>query len=170
MSGLLKSICLLCVWMVLPTVSAEKPNIIVIMADDLGYNDLGCYGCQDILTPHIDKLAEDGVRFTSGYVTWHMCGPSRAGFLTGRNQSTFGYYKNVSQPFDPAQGLPKMQTIGSLLQKQGYVTGGVGKWHMGTTNDQHPNAMGFDDWFGFSVAGSCITHWIILPTRDGLLH
>ena len=170
MSGLLKSICLLCVWMVLPTVSAEKPNIIVIMADDLGYNDLGCYGCQDIPTPHIDKLAEDGVRFTSGYVTWHMCGPSRAGFLTGRNQSTFGYYKNVSQPFDPAQGLPKMQTIGSLLQKQGYVTGGVGKWHMGTTNDQHPNAMGFDDWFGFSVAGSCITHWIILPTRDGLLH
>jgi arylsulfatase A-like enzyme len=130
-----------------------RPNIIVIMADDLGYNDVGCYGCKDIPTPNIDKLAEDGVRFTSGYVTWHMCGPSRAGFLTGRNQSTFGYYKNASLPFDPKQGLPKMETIASLLQKQGYVTSGVGKWHMGTTNDQHPNSMGFDDWFGFLGGG-----------------
>jgi arylsulfatase A-like enzyme len=131
----------------------SRPNIIVIMADDLGYADVGCYGCKDIPTPHIDQLADEGVRFTSGYVTWHMCGPSRAGFLTGRYQSTFGYYKNVSSPFDPKQGLPKMETIASLLQKQGYVTGGVGKWHMGTTNDQHPNAMGFDDWFGFLGGG-----------------
>ncbi|MGJ8656602.1 MAG: sulfatase-like hydrolase/transferase [Akkermansiaceae bacterium] len=131
----------------------EKPNIIVIMADDLGYNDLGSYGCKDIPTPHLDKLAEDGVRFTSGYVTWPMCGPSRAGFLTGKHQSKFGYYKNVSAPFDPNQGLPKMETIASLLKKQGYVTGGVGKWHMGTTDDQHPNSMGFDDWFGFLGGG-----------------
>lgn len=131
----------------------EKPNIIVIMADDLGYNDLGSYGCKDIPTPHLDKLAKDGVRFTSGYVTWPMCGPSRAGFLTGKHQSKFGYYKNVSAPFDPNQGLPKMDTIASLLKKQGYVTGGVGKWHMGTTDDQHPNSMGFDDWFGFLGGG-----------------
>ncbi|MEI6890797.1 MAG: sulfatase [Pontiella sp.] len=129
------------------------PNIIVIMADDLGYKDLGCYGCEDIPTPHIDKLAEEGVRFTSGYVTWPMCGPSRAGFLTGRNQARFGYYKNQTTPLDPKQGLPKMETIASLLQQQGYVTGGVGKWHMGTSNDQHPNSMGFDDWFGFLSGG-----------------
>ena len=136
-------------------VAAEqaRPNIIVIMADDLGYNDVGCYGCKDIPTPHIDSLAKEGVRFTSGYVTWPMCGPSRAGFLTGRHQASFGYYKNASLPFDPKQGLPKMETIASLLQKQGYVTGGVGKWHMGTTNDQHPNSMGFDDWFGFLSGG-----------------
>ncbi|MBK1853635.1 sulfatase-like hydrolase/transferase [Verrucomicrobiaceae bacterium 5K15] len=133
--------------------AAQKPNIIVIMADDLGYNDLGVYGCKDIPTPHLDKLAKEGVRFTSAYVTWPMCGPSRAGFLTGKHQSKFGYYKNVSAPFDPQQGLPKMETIASLLQKQGYVTGGVGKWHMGTTNDQHPNAMGFDDWFDFLGGG-----------------
>ncbi len=131
----------------------SRPNIIVIMADDLGYNDLGVYGCTDIPTPHLDKLANEGVRFTSGYVTWPMCGPSRAGFLTGIHQSQFGYYENVSAPFDPKQGLPKMETIASLLQKQGYVTGGVGKWHMGTTDDQHPNAMGFDDWFGFLSGG-----------------
>jgi arylsulfatase A-like enzyme len=130
-----------------------RPNIIVIMADDLGYADIGCYGCKDIPTPHIDQIAAEGVRFTSGYVTAPMCGPSRAGFLTGRIQSTFGYYKNVSQPLDPAEGLPKMETIASLLQKQGYVTGGVGKWHMGTAEDQHPCAMGFDDWFGFLGGG-----------------
>ena len=138
--------------------AADKPNIIVIMADDLGYADLGSYGCKDIPTPHLDKLAKEGVRFTSGYVTWPMCGPSRAGFLTGKNQSTFGYYQNVSAPFDPDQGLPKMETIASLLKKQGYVTGGVGKWHMGTTNDQHPNSMGFDDWFGFLGGGLMYFH------------
>ncbi|MEP4077303.1 sulfatase-like hydrolase/transferase [Haloferula sp.] len=133
--------------------AATKPNIIVIMADDLGYNDVGVYGCKDIPTPHLDKLANGGVRFTSGYVTWPMCGPSRAGFLTGKHQSKFGYYENVSAPFDPNQGLPKIETIASLLKKQGYVTGGVGKWHMGTTDDQHPNSMGFDDWFGFLSGG-----------------
>ncbi|MGE9269886.1 MAG: sulfatase-like hydrolase/transferase, partial [Verrucomicrobiales bacterium] len=134
-------------------VEASKPNIIVIMADDLGYNDLGVYGCKDIPTPHLDKLANEGLRFTSAYVTWPMCGPSRAGFLTGKHQSKFGYYENVSAPFDPKQGLPQMETIASLLKKQGYVTGGVGKWHMGTTDEQHPNAMGFDDWFGFLGGG-----------------
>ena len=141
--------------LILPTHSsaADKPNIIVIMADDLGYADLGCYGCKDIPTPHLDKLAADGARFTSGYVTWPMCGPSRAGFLTGRNQSTFGFYKNPSLPFDPKQGLPKIDTIASLLQTQDYVTGGVGKWHMGTSDEQHPNAMGFDDWYGFLSGG-----------------
>jgi arylsulfatase A-like enzyme len=147
-------------------VKGVQPNIIVIMADDLGYADVGCYGCKDIPTPNIDRLAQDGVRFTSGYVTWHMCGPSRAGFLTGRNQSTFGYYKNVSAPFDPKQGLPQMETIGSLLQKQGYVTGGVGKWHMGTTHEQHPNAMGFDDWFGF-LGGGLMYYPLDHPSYNG---
>ncbi|WP_435896174.1 sulfatase [Oceaniferula spumae] len=131
----------------------SRPNIIVIMADDLGYSDLGCYGNKEIPTPHIDSLAQQGMRFTSGYVTWPMCGPSRAGFLTGRHQSKFGYYQNVSQPFDARQGLPKMATIASLMKKQGYATAGVGKWHMGTTNDQRPESMGFDDWFGFYGGG-----------------
>ena len=146
--------------------ATSKPNIIVIMADDLGYKDLGVYGCKDIPTPHLDKLANDGVRLTSGYVTWPMCGPSRAGFLTGKDQSKFGYYENVSAPFDPKQGLPKIDTIASLLKKQGYVTGGVGKWHMGTTNDQHPNAMGFDDWFGF-LGGGLMYFPLDHPTYKG---
>ena len=152
----LLSLCLGAVTALIPTqlkAEEERPNIIVIMADDLGYNDLGSYGCKDIPTPHIDKLAKEGVRFTSGYVTWPMCGPSRAGFLTGKHQSKFGHYSNISAPFNPDQGLPKMDTIASLLQKLGYVTGGVGKWHMGATNDHHPNSMGFDDWYGFLGGG-----------------
>ena len=135
------------------TSGSKPPNIVVIMADDLGYADVGVYGCKDIPTPHIDDLANEGVRFTSAYVTGNMCGPSRAGFLTGRHQASFGYYKNVSEPLDPAQGLPEIDTIASLLQQQGYVTGGVGKWHMGTSDKQHPNAKGFDDWFGFLGGG-----------------
>lgn len=153
MKNVMKQLQVVCLLAALNVNAEVRPNVIVIMADDLGYADIGCYGCKDIPTPHIDSLAEEGVRFSSGYVTWHMCGPSRAGFLTGRYQTTFGYYENVDQPLDPAQGLPKIETIASLLQKQGYVTGGVGKWHMGTTNDQHPNSMGFDDWFGFLGGG-----------------
>ena len=144
----------------------DRPNIIVIMADDLGYADLGSYGCKDIPTPHIDRIAEQGARFTSGYATWQMCGPSRAGFLTGRYQSTFGYYKNQTTPLDPNQGLPKMDTIASLLQMQGYVTGGVGKWHMGTSNDQHPNSMGFDDWYGF-LSGGLMYYPLDHPSYNG---
>ncbi len=134
--------------------SSERPNIIVIMADDLGYRDLGVYGCKDIRTPNIDKLAHNGGRFTSAYVTGCMCGPSRAGFITGRNQSSFGYYKNPPKPLDPSQGFSEgTLTFASLLQQQGYTTGGVGKWHMGTAPHQHPNAVGYDDWFGFLGGG-----------------
>ena len=131
-----------------------KPNVIVIMADDLGYADVGFNGCKDIPTPHIDSLAEDGARFTSGYVTGPMCGPSRAGFITGRVQSRFGWYGNPHQPLNPTHGLPTgIKTVAHWMQEQGYVTGGVGKWHMGTTNDQHPNTLGYDDWYGFLSGG-----------------
>ena len=150
---ILNIIWLLSLALILPVSAADKPNVVVIMADDLGYADVGCYGCKDIPTPHIDGLAKNGIRFTSAYVTGNMCGPSRAGFLTGRHQASFGYYKNVSEPLDPAQGLPEIDTIASLMKQQGYVTGGVGKWHMGTSDKQHPNAMGFDDWFGFLGGG-----------------
>lgn len=136
---------------------ADQPNIVVIMADDLGYADVGFQGCKDISTPNIDQLAASGARFSQGYVTGCMCGPSRAGFLTGRNQSTFGYYVNSAQPLDPKQGLPAgFKTVANFMQDQGYVTGGVGKWHMGTwarptTNNPTP----WDSTIGtaFSAAG-----------------
>ena len=132
----------------------QRPSVIVIMADDLGYADVGFQGCKDISTPNIDQLASNGAHFSQGYVTGCMCGPSRAGFITGRIQSTFGYYGNASQPLDPKQGLPvDTKTIAHFMQEQGYVTGGVGKWHMGTADHQHPDAMGYNDWFGFLGGG-----------------
>ena len=133
---------------------AKQPNVVIIMADDLGYTDLGCYGAKALRTPNIDKLAQEGAKFTNAYVTASMCGPSRAGFITGRFQSSFGYYENVSEVLDPAQGLPAgMRTVAGLMQGRGYVTGGVGKWHMGTADHQHPNALGYSDWFGFLGGG-----------------
>lgn len=135
-------------------VDASQPNIVVIMADDLGYADVGFQGCQDIATPNIDKLAASGARFSQGYVTGCMCGPSRAGFITGRTQSRFGFYVNPSQPLDPKQGLPAgAKTIAHSMQDEGYVTGGVGKWHMGTAEHQQPRSMGYSDWFGFYGGG-----------------
>ncbi|GAA5507410.1 sulfatase-like hydrolase/transferase [Novipirellula caenicola] len=132
----------------------SRPNIIVIMADDLGYADVGFNGCSDIPTPNIDSLADDGARFSSGYVTGPMCGPSRAGFITGQIQSRFGWHGNPNQPLNPTHGLPTgIKTVAHWMQQQGYATGGVGKWHMGTTHDQHPNALGFDDWYGFLSGG-----------------
>lgn len=131
-----------------------RPNIVVIMADDLGYADVGFQGCKDIRTPNIDELATSGARFAQGYVTGCMCGPSRAGFITGRVQSTFGYYVNARQPLNPKEGLPAdIKTVGHYMQDQGYITGGVGKWHMGTADHQLPRAMGYSDWFGFYGGG-----------------
>ena len=137
-----------------PKSNTSPPNILVIMADDLGYADLGCYGCKDIRTPRLDKLAAQGMRFTSAYVTGAMCGPSRAGFITGRHQSFFGYYENARHPLDPKQGFPKgIGTVASYIQDLGYATGGIGKWHMGTADHQHPNVLGYADWFGFLGGG-----------------
>lgn len=145
----------------------QPPNIVVIMADDLGYADVGFQGCKDILTPNIDQLATSGTRFSQGYVTGCMCGPSRAGFITGRNQSTFGYFANASQPLDPKQGLPAgIRTVAHFLQGQGYVTGGVGKWHMGTADHQHPGAMGYSDWFGF-LGGGLMYYPLDHPSYNG---
>lgn len=131
-----------------------QPNILVIMVDDLGYADVGFNGCKDILTPNIDRLAKEGAICSSGYVSGPMCGPSRAGFISGQTQSKFGWYGNPGTPLDPKQGLPKsIKTVAHYMQEQGYVTGGVGKWHMGTAPNQHPNKLGYDYWWGFLSGG-----------------
>jgi len=135
--------------------TARRPNIIVILADDLGYADVGFNGCKDIPTPHIDSLAQHGVRCVNGYVSHPFCSPTRAGLLTGRYQHRFGHENNPAWlPEDPKVGLPLDQiTLPQVLQKAGYVTGAIGKWHLGAEPRFHPNARGFTEYFGFLGGG-----------------
>lgn len=135
-----------------------KPNFIIILADDLGYADVSLNGSKQIPTPNIDRLAEKGVNFTNGYVTGPVCSPSRAGLLTGRNQVHFGHDNNLggNQPgFDPEYlGLPLTEnTIATRLKKLGYVTGLIGKWHLGVTHEFHPLQRGFDEMWGYTGGG-----------------
>jgi arylsulfatase A-like enzyme len=132
----------------------SKPNILVIVADDLGYGDIGVHGGKAVPTPNIDKLAAAGVRCTNGYVSAPYCSPSRAGLLTGRYQTRFGHEFNPHVGVEGKLGLPLDQrTLADLLRAAGYATGLVGKWHLGFSKDHHPQARGFDDFFGFLVGG-----------------
>lgn len=127
--------------------TSKKPNILLIVADDLGYADVGFHGCRDIPTPNIDELAKSGVRFTNGYVTGPYCSPTRAGLLTGRYQTRFGHEFN---PGGGEQGLPVTEiTLADRLKAAGYKTGLVGKWHLGNRPELHPQRRGFDEFFGF---------------------
>ena len=117
----------------------SKPNMIVIMCDDLGYADVGFNGCKDIPTPNIDSIAANGVRCSSGYVSYPVCGPSRAGFITGRYQQRFGFERNPQyKADDPDMGLTrKEKTIAELLKPVGYHSGVIGKWHLGAHIPSH---------------------------------
>src|SRR5262245_5123562 len=130
----------------------QKPNILVIVADDLGYADIGVNGCQDVPTPNIDSIAKNGVRFTSGYVSGPYCSPTRAGLMTGRYQQRFGHEFNPGPAgnTDPEFGLPLTETtLPARLKALGYTTGMVGKWHLGFEPKFHPMKRGFDEYFGF---------------------
>ncbi len=133
----------------------RRPNFIVILADDLGYADVGFNGCHDIPTPHIDSIAAEGVRFTNGYVTYSVCGPSRAGLMTGRYQDRFGFSVNPTiDPSNPQAGLPlEEKTIAEILKSVGYTSMAIGKWHLGTHSTLRPLARGFDEFFGFLSGG-----------------
>lgn len=137
------------------TMATEKPNLVLILTDDQGYADVGFNGCEDIPTPNIDRIAHEGVRFTSGYVTYPVCSPSRAGMITGRYQGRFGYRRNPTlNPFDPKAGLPlEEETMAEILAKVGYHSGIIGKWHLGTHPHFRPNARGFDEFYGFVAGG-----------------
>lgn len=133
--------------------AADKPNILVILADDLGWGELGCQGfTQQIPTPNIDSLAANGTRFTSGYVSGPYCSPTRAGFMTARYQTRFGHEFNPG-PAEAAVenfGLSlKETTIGDRFKAAGYATGWFGKSHLGYKPAFHPQKRGFDEYFGF---------------------
>ena len=147
--------------------SRLQPNIIVFFADDLGYGELGCQGNEQIPTPHIDSIAKGGIRFTAGYVTGPNCSPSRAGLLTGRTPTRFGYEFNPigANNEDPNYGLPSKEvTIAESLHDAGYTTGLIGKWHLGGTAKYHPFRHGFDEFFGFTHEG----HYFVPPPYRGV--
>jgi arylsulfatase A-like enzyme len=134
------------------TAAADRPNVIVIVADDLGFGDLGVNGCGDIPTPHIDALAASGVRCTNGYVSGPYCSPTRAGLMTGRYQQRFGHEFNPGPPTaeNVEKGLTlKEQTLPQRLKDAGYQTGMVGKWHLGHAEHFQPPQRGFESFYGF---------------------
>lgn len=165
----------MCVWLLPWTVPAcwpaespaPRPNIVLLIADDLGYGELGCYGAasnpaSSNPTEQIDQIASQGVRYTAGYVTAPFCAASRAGLLTGRYQTRFGFEFNPIGPQndDPAIGLPRTErTIADQLRDVGYATGLLGKWHLGGTAKYHPQRRGFDEFFGFLHEG----HYYVPP-------
>lgn len=151
---------------------ASRPNVVFILADDLGYGDLGCYGNKDIRTPHIDSLAQQGVRFTRFYSNGPECTPTRTAFLTGRYQHRVGGMEcalgtgNVGRYDDAIRlrernelGLPVSETsLARMLKDAGYATGISGKWHLGYEPKFFPGPHGFDHWFGILGGGADYFH------------
>jgi arylsulfatase A-like enzyme len=136
---------------------SKKPNILFIVGDDMGYADVGFHGCKDIPTPNLDAFGKSGVRFTSGYVSAPYCSPTRAGLLTGRYQEKFGHEFN---PTTKETGLPLTETtIANRLKAAGYATGLVGKWHLGSLPEMHPQKRGFDEFFGFLGGSHSYFKW-----------
>lgn len=134
------------------TIAADspRPNILLVLADDLGYGDLGCYGAKDVATPHIDRLAAEGLRFTSCYAGHGNCSPSRTALMTGRTPTRVGVRNWIAQD-SPVHVRRSEITVAALLKRAGYATCHVGKWHMNGEFNQpsqpQPGDHGFDHWF-----------------------
>ena len=142
---------------------AQRPNIVVIYADDLGYGDLGCYGSPVIRTPHLDRMAAEGLRFTDFYSGAEVCTPSRAALLTGRYalRSGMAGARRVLFP-NSKGGLPPAEvTLAEALKGAGYATAHIGKWHLGIHAGSRPLDQGFDETFGLPYSND-------MDARDGL--
>ncbi|TWT89140.1 sulfatase-like hydrolase/transferase [Neorhodopirellula pilleata] len=131
--------------------AGNPPNVIFMLTDDLGYSDIGCYGATKVKTPHIDRLAAEGARFTGFYTAASICSPSRAAFLTGAYHQRAGLYMGIN-PNRKAHwflGLhPDEITIAEQFKQRGYATHMVGKWHLGTEPEFLPRTQGFDHYYG----------------------
>ena len=132
-------------------VTNEKPNILIILIDDAGYNDFGFMGSKEMQTPNIDALAAEGVIFDDAHVAATVSSPSRACLITGRYGHRFGYECNLS---NPNNGLPLTEeTIADVFKGHGYRTAAIGKWHLGSQEKMHPNQRGFDLFYGMKAGG-----------------
>jgi len=158
------------------TYKKNKPNVIFILSDDAGYADFGITGCEQIPTPNIDRLAQNGVFCSQGYVSASVCTPSRMGLMTGCYQQRFGGECNV--PTIPTPGYTKddlgldtnQRTLGDAMRAQGYRTMAIGKWHLGELPQYHPNRRGFDEFYGF--LGGSRSYWPLKNPKKGraILH
>src|SRR5262249_14807220 len=131
-----------------PAVSAEprRPNIVFILADDLGVGHLGCYGQKKIQTPHLDQMAKDGMRFTQAYAGSCVCAPSRSTLMTGLHTG----HTPIRANGGGTALLPEDVTVAKVLKDAGYATGCFGKWGLGVEKSTgHPNRQGFDEFFGY---------------------
>ena len=151
--------CLLLIHLGLQAQKDSRPNVIIILSDDQGWSDVGFNGCKEIPTPNLDALARQGVRFSQGYASHPYCSPSRAGLLSGRYQQRFGHENNLPyKDAGPEDGLPVSETlISEILQRNGYRTCAIGKWHLGDSTKFWPTNRGFDDWYGFWGGG--LSYW-----------
>ena len=131
--------------------AGARPNVVLVLMDDLGYGDIGSYGVKDARTPNLDRLAREGVRLTDAYANGANCSPTRTGLISGQYQQRWGIeWPLGADPGDSARGLPATgTTLPALLKKNGYATGLIGKWHLGFKSEFGPNAHGFDEFFGF---------------------
>jgi arylsulfatase A len=147
-----------------PAPDLGPPNVVLILADDLGWGDLGSYGNTLIKTPNIDRLAAEGVRFTSFYVPAPICAPSRAGLMTGRFPGRTGIRWNPPDRLNPNEIV-----VAHVLRARGYATGMVGKWHLGWVSEDMPIHHGFDFYYGIP-AGEDQADFVLgdQPTRDGV--
>ena len=137
-----------------PAMAATRPDIVLIVADDFGYGEVGIYHQGDVATPNIDALGRAGVTFSNGYVTAPVCMPSRLSLLTGRYPQELGAYDNPLNPTPPGIGVPaKELTLAEALHAKGYATGLVGKWHLGYDASHNPLHHGFDEFFGVLEPG-----------------
>jgi arylsulfatase A-like enzyme len=127
-----------------------KPNVVLVIMDDLGYGDIGCYGARDARTPNLDRLAREGVRLTESYANGANCTPTRAALISGCYQQRVGLEWPLESSTEQDRGLPVTgRSLPALLKTNGYATGLIGKWHLGFKPEFGPNAHGFDDFFGF---------------------
>jgi arylsulfatase A-like enzyme len=145
-----------------------KPNILLIVSDDQGYADVGFQGCKDIPTPHLDRLASEGMHCTRGYASHPFCSPTRAGLMTGRYQHRFGHENNpFYDPKDTREGLPLSEKLlPEFLREAGYVTGWIGKWHLGAAPAFSPLKRGFTETFGFIGGGHRYQNWKVNPAVE----
>jgi arylsulfatase A-like enzyme len=139
-----------------------RPNVLLIVSDDQGYADTGFQGSKAVRTPHLDALAKNGVRFTSGYVTHPFCSPTRAGLMAGRYQQRFGHERNpLFDPSSHTEGLPVGETLlPARMKAAGYVTGWIGKWHLGAAPEFAPEKRGFTETYGFIGGGHRFRDWM----------